>query len=136
MTALIIRPDSWDLPLFVHVAGAMLVTASLVVAAASLILAWRSEGDERATITRFGFRTLLFAGIPSYLVMRVGAEWVFSREGLGDNVNWVGIGYMTADLGGLLLIISTILTGIGARKLRAGAAAGAWPRPARCWWAW
>ena len=70
MTFLLIRPDSWNFPLFLHVAGAMLVTASVVVAVAALVLAWRAEGEERAAITRFGFRTLLYAGIPSYFLMR------------------------------------------------------------------
>ena len=64
MTYLLIRPDSWDLPLFLHVAGAMMVTASVVVAVSALVFAWRATGEERAAITRFGFRTLLFAGIP------------------------------------------------------------------------
>jgi hypothetical protein len=120
MTELLIRPHSWDLPLFVHVAGAMMVYASLVVAFAVLVLARRSEGDLRSAITRFGYRTLLFAGIPSYLVMRIGAEWVLGRENLNENATWIGIGFMTADVGGLLLIIATILTGLGARRLRAG----------------
>ena len=62
MTYLLIRPDSWNLPLFVHVAGAMVVTAALVVTVGSLALAWRATGEERAAITRFGFRTLLYAG--------------------------------------------------------------------------
>ncbi len=80
MTFLLIRPDSWNLPLFLHVAGAMLVTASVVVAVAALLLAWRATGEERAAITRFGFRTLLIAGIPSYFLMRLAAEWIRSRE--------------------------------------------------------
>ena len=42
----------------------MMVMASVVVAVGSLVLAWRATGEERAAITRFGFRTLLFAGIP------------------------------------------------------------------------
>ena len=94
MTFLLIRPDSWNLPLFVHVAGAMLVTASVVVAVAALLLAWRATGEERAAVTRFGFRTLLIAGIPSYLLMLLAAEWIRSRESLsGDNQpGWVGAG--------------------------------------------
>ena len=82
MTYLLIRPDSWNLPLFVHVAGAMVVTAALVVTVGSLALAWRATGEERAAITQFGFRTLLYAGIPAYLVMRIGAEWILSRENI------------------------------------------------------
>ena len=115
MTYLLIRPDSWNLPLFVHVAGAMVVTAALVVTVGSLALAWRATGEERAAITRFGFRTLLYAGIPAYLVMRIGAEWIVSRENIPTDhePGWVGIGYGTADLGGILILIATILTGVG-----------------------
>jgi len=126
MTFLLIRPDSWNFPLFVHVAGAMTVTAALVAAAGSLILAWRAEGDGRAAITRFGFRTLLYAGIPAYFVMRIGAEWILSRENIpSDNEpGWVGTGYLTADLGGILILIATILTWLGLRRLRSGGGGG------------
>ena len=125
MTFLLIRPDSWNLPLFVHVAGAMAVTAALVTAVGSLILAWRATGEERAAITRFGFRTLLYAGIPAYFVMRIGAEWIYSKEYSGDNdPGWIGIGYGTADLGGILILIATILTWLGARRLRSGGGGG------------
>jgi hypothetical protein len=120
MTYLLIRPDGWNLPLFVHVAGAMVVTAALVVAVSALGLAWRAGGEERAAITRFGFRTLLYAGIPAYLVMRIGAEWAVSRESIPSHnaPGWVGIGYGTADLGGILVLIATLLTGFGVRRLR------------------
>jgi hypothetical protein len=126
MTFLLIRPDSWDFPLFLHVAGAMLVTASLVVAVSALALAWRADGDERAAITRFGFRTLLFAGIPSYFLMHGAAEWIVSRENIpSDNEpGWVGIGYGTADIGGILMLIATILAWLGARRLRSGGGGG------------
>jgi hypothetical protein len=126
MTFLLIRPDSWNLPLFVHVAGAMTVTAALVTAAGALVLAWRATGEERTAITRFGFRTLLYAGIPGYFVMRIGAEWIYSKEpytGKNDP-GWIGIGYGTADLGGILILIATILTWLGARRLRAGGGGG------------
>ena len=119
MTYLLIRPHSWDLALFLHVAGAMMVTASVVVAVSALVLAWRATGEERAAITRFGFRTLLFAGIPSYLLMRIAAEWIVSRENIPtkNEPGWIGIGYGTADLGGILILLATILTGVGMRKL-------------------
>jgi hypothetical protein len=126
MTFLLVRPDSWDFPLFVHVAGAMTVTAALVTAVLSLILAWRAQGDDRTAIVRFGFRTLLYAGIPAYFVMRIGAEWIYSKEPYsGDNdPGWLGIGYITADLGGILILLATILTWLGLRRLRSGGGGG------------
>ena len=126
MTYLIIRPDSWNLPLFVHVAGAMAVTAAVVIAVAALALAWRATGEERAAITRFAFRTLLFAGVPAWFVMRIGAEWIYSREPYTGNndPNWIGIGLSTAEPSGILILLATILTWLGLRRLRSGGGGG------------
>ena len=55
--------------------------------------------------------------------MRAGAEWIYSREHLDDlpsDPTWVGIGYGTADAGGLLLLIALILGAFGLRRLRSG----------------
>jgi len=125
MTFLLIRPDSWNVPLFVPVAGAMVVTAAVVAAIGALVLAWRATGEHRAALTRFAFRTLLFAGIPAWFVMRIGAEWIYSKEYSGDNdPSWVGIGYAIAEPSGLLILIATILTYLGARRLRSGGGGG------------
>jgi len=121
MTYLLIRPDSWNFPLFVHVAGAMVVTAAVFASIAILILAWRATGEQRAALTRFAFRTLLFVGIPAWFVMRIGAEWIYSKEYSGDNdPTWVGVGYAIAEPSGILILIATILTWLGARRLRGG----------------
>jgi hypothetical protein len=114
-----IRPDSWNLPLLIHVAGAMLLVGVLVTVAGLLLASRRGGGA--AALSRLGFRVLLIAGIPSFLLMRVGAEWVAAEEDVSDDSTWIGIGYMTSDLGLLLIIISTVLAGVGARRLaRAG----------------
>jgi hypothetical protein len=59
--------------------------------------------------------------------MRVGAEWIASKEGL-DNLpsdpTWLSIGFMTADGGGVLLLISLILSGVGVRRARNGGGGG------------
>jgi hypothetical protein len=113
MTIALVRPDDWNFPLLVHVGGAMLLVGSLVTVAALLSLAWR--GDSPGLI-RLGFRTLLIAALPSYLVMRVGAEWINSKENIPDEADWIGIGYITADGGLVFLLISTILAGVAARR--------------------
>ena len=41
-----------------------------------------------------------------------------------DDPAWLGIGYITADGGGLLLLIALILGGIGLRKSRSGGGGG------------
>jgi len=43
MSLLVIRPDEWNLPLLLHVGGAMVMCGALVVAAATLLLAVRSS---------------------------------------------------------------------------------------------
>lgn len=117
-----IRPDSWNVPLFVHVFGAMILMGGLLTAALSLGLA-----RGRESMLRMGYFSLLAVGLPGYIVMRVGAEWLYSKEGLDnleDDPAWIGIGYVTADAGALLLLIALITGGIGVRKLRNGGGSG------------
>jgi hypothetical protein len=103
----IVRPDGWNLPLLVHVAGAMLLVGALVVVAATTAAALRRDGDS-AVLTSLSFRSLLLGVLPSYVAMRGGAEWIASEEAIGEP-GWIGIGYATADGGLLLTIIATVL---------------------------
>jgi hypothetical protein len=109
-----IRPDDLNLPLFVHVAGAMLLVAALVVVVAVTGGALR-RGDDADVLTRLAFRGLLVGVLPAYVVMRAGAEWIASEEQLGDPT-WIGIGYSTADGGLLLALIATVLAWRAARR--------------------
>ena len=65
------RPTEWNFPLFVHVFGAMVLVGALLAGASSIAFA---RGDTR--FLRLGYWTLLFVGLPAYIVMRVGAEWL------------------------------------------------------------
>jgi hypothetical protein len=60
--------------------------------------------------------------LPAYILMRIGAQWTESRENFPDDFDpaWLGIGYITADGGALLVLISLILGAVGLRKLRSG----------------
>jgi phage shock protein PspC (stress-responsive transcriptional regulator) len=114
----LIRPDDWNLPLFLHILGAMVLVGGLVLALTSLLGGWR--GGEAVTV-RVGYRALLLAVLPGWLVMRITAQWVASKEGLEDaNVTWIDIGFMTAEPGFLLIIIATVLAGLAARRGQAG----------------
>ena len=114
-----VRPDAWNFPLFLHVLGAMVLVALLATAAVVLVVSLSS--DDRPAALRLAFRTLLIGGIPAYLVMRVGAEWIASKEHLADSdASWIGIGYSVADGGFLLLIVMTILSGLALRRARRG----------------
>jgi hypothetical protein len=118
------RPDSWDFPLFVHVLGAMILVGGLLTGASALAFA---RGDIR--FLRLGYWTLLLVALPGYVVMRMGAQWLYSKyedvlpEGVEDPT-WIGIGYIVADAGALLTLIALILGGIGVRRLRDGKGAG------------
>ena len=114
-----VRPDSWNFPLFLHVLGAMVLVALLAAAVVVLVVSRRE--DDRTASVRLAFRTLLIGAIPAYLVMRVGAEWIASKEHLEDsNASWIGIGYSVADLGLLLLIVLNVLAGLAYRRARRG----------------
>jgi hypothetical protein len=113
-----IRPDDWNLPLLLHVLGAMLLVGGLFTALTALYLGWRRDA---APFTRLGFWTLLLVAFPAWWLMRIPGQWIASKENLDDvEPAWLEIGYITAEGGGLLLLISIILTGIGTRRARLG----------------
>ena len=118
-----IRPDSVSIALLVHIAGAVIMVGGLFSAGLALAIGWR-ENAER--YLRFGYRALLVAAVPGWILMRVGALWVYSRENFPDGFDptWLTIGYITADLGGALLLISVVVGGFGVRKLSNGGGAG------------
>ena len=118
------RPTEWNFPLFVHVFGAMVLVGALLAGASSIAFA---RGDTR--FLRLGYWTLLFVGLPAYIVMRVGAEWLYMKEGWDDLPDdqvptWLDIGYIVADAGALLTLIALIVGGIGVRRLRDGKGQG------------
>jgi hypothetical protein len=114
-----IRPDDWNLPLLLHVLGAMVLVGVLALATASVAAAWRSGSG---ALTRLGFRALLWAGLPAWIVTRVSAEWIADKEGIptDDPPSWIEMGFAVSDQGLLLLIVATVLTGIGARRAGRG----------------
>jgi hypothetical protein len=112
----LIRPDDWNFPLLVHVLGATLLVGGLVTAVTALLLGWSKDS---AWYSRVGFRALVIVALPAWFLMRIGAGWIYSREGWSGNndPSWLGIGFFAADLGGALLLVSIILTGLGVRQL-------------------
>jgi hypothetical protein len=112
-----IRPDDWNIALFVHILGAMLLVGALALVVCALV--WRD--------VRLAYRSLLIGVLPGWIVMRVGAQWIASKEGLdeGDLPAWVDIGFIVSDPLLLLLIVATVCSGIAARReRREGAAYG------------
>jgi hypothetical protein len=118
----VIRPDSWNFPLLLHVLGAMIMVGGLITAFSAMVLGWkRATPADALGFGRIGFRALLFAAFPAWILMRIAGEWIAVREGWDDveeEPAWLGIGYITGDAGGLLILISLILAGLGVRSLR------------------
>jgi uncharacterized membrane protein YhaH (DUF805 family) len=118
------RPTEWNFPLFLHVLGAMILVGGLLTGASLLAFA---RGDARSL--RLGYWTLLTVALPGYVVMRIGAQWIYSKEGWDDLPDdaipaWIDIGFIVADAGALLTLIALILGGIGVRRLRDGKGSG------------
>ena len=122
-----IRPDDWNYALFLHVLGAMLLVGGLATALAAEALAWRATTPGSVlAYARIGFRALLLVALPGWILMRIGGQWIASKEGFdgGGDPAWLGIGYVTSEGGGVLLLVATVLAGLGARRLRRTAGEG------------
>lgn len=107
-------------PLFVHVLGATLLFGALF-AVTTLGFASTRIVEHGPLLRRLAF-TVMLAGVwPSYILMRVGAQWVLSHEGLDENTpGWVGVGFLVSDAGILVLLVLTLLGWLGLRKPRLG----------------
>ena len=117
----LVRDDSFNHPLLLHVAGAMVMVGALVVAAAALLQAARLGPGAGAGLSRFGFRALLYGAIPSFILMRVGAQWVASEAGVADSdAAWIALGYASTEGGLLFLIAATVTAGMTARRFAGG----------------
>jgi hypothetical protein len=113
----ILRPDSWNLPLFLHVLGAMAVTGAT---AAAFVLAVSSRRWPWLRVVLA--RTMMLAVFPAWVLMRLGGAWEDSRSPVGNDSTWLGIGYIVGDAGFVLLIVAMILSAVGRRRPERG-----WP---------
>ncbi len=126
----VIRPDGWDLPLFLHVLGALVLTGALALCSTFLFGAARDGSTARL---RLALRTLTIGVIPAWIVLRVGAEWIAYKEDIADldeTPSWIDIGYMASDVGFLLLVVAGLLGWRTLRRSRAFDGAAAAPSKA------
>ena len=115
-------PSSWNLPLLVHVTGAMILVGGMLAAATALISA---HGDEKRL--RLGYYSLLFVAFPGMMLTKLGATAINSKySGHGffrsafpsqDDPTWIMIGGTALDMGGGALVTALILGWFGLKKL-------------------
>jgi prolipoprotein diacylglyceryltransferase len=93
-------------PLFLHVFGAMVLVGAVL---SVLILSLAARRTNLAALRKAALRTLLIVAIPAYVVFRIAAQVIYDREKdiyNGNDPTWVGIGFIVADLGLLILLIT------------------------------
>jgi len=115
------RPTEWDFPLFLHILGAMVLVGGLITAVGLQVYAWRQrEPGELLAYSRGAFWALLTVALPGWVVMRAGAQWIYSKEGWsGDNdPSWLGLGFFAADVGIAVLLVTILLAGLAVRQAR------------------
>jgi hypothetical protein len=117
-----VRPESWNLPLFLHVLGAT-VTFGATATVAILAFAGRSVGQQTLLLRRLTFRIGLFVLVPAWVVLRLPAQWVDDKEFPHHEPGWVGVGYPVTEGGAVLIIVMLILAWLALRRPESRAAA-------------
>ncbi len=100
----------------------MTLVGGLLTGASALAYA---RGDTK--LIRLGYWTLVAVALPGLIVMRLGAQWIYTREGwddLPEEPTWIMIGGITADIGGAIFVLSLIGGWFGLRRMREGGGSG------------
>ena len=119
-----IRPGEQDFALLLHLVGATVVFGALLASATSILFA---RGDTR--LLRIGYFSLLLVGLPGLILMRLAGQWLYNLQKWDelrdqfDQPAWLGIGFVVADWGGVLFLLSLALGGVGLYRLRQGKSA-------------
>jgi hypothetical protein len=121
-----IRPDSFNLPLFLHVLGATLTFGTTATVAILGFAGTRAGGERSLWLRGLAFKIGLYVLVPAFIVMRAAAQWILGKEYPGghDEPGWVGVGFIVTEPGALLIIVMLILAFLSSRRptFRAAAA--------------
>jgi hypothetical protein len=101
------RPSSWDLPLFLHVLGAMTLVGA--VATVTLLAVAGLRPERRALLAPLALRVLLALALPAWLLMRGAGQWIDSKENIQGSPDWLSIGTAIGDGGLVLLLVTTLV---------------------------
>ena len=95
-----------------------------------LVLALLRPGDVFVDAgANIGYFSLLLVGLPGLILMRLAGQWLYNLQKWDelrdqfDQPAWLGIGFVVADWGGVLFLLSLALGGVGLYRLRQGKSA-------------
>jgi hypothetical protein len=111
------RPDSWDLPLFLHVLGALVLFGSTATVAI-VGFAGKKGSEHGRLLSRVALQTFLFGIVPAWILMRLAGGWLADKEFPKDEPGWVDVGFVVSEPGAVLLIVVGILTWLSVRRGR------------------
>jgi hypothetical protein len=100
----LLRPDSWDFPLFLHVLGAVVLVGATTATALAA-----SRAGQSLLLRRVAFGTLVAVALPAWVLMRIAGQWIESKEDIEGDPTWLGIGYMVGDIGLVILVVTTVI---------------------------
>ena len=111
MVLALIRPDSWNLPLFLHVLGATLTFGATATVALLGFAGQRGDPDRSVWLRGLAFWVGLVVLAPAFIVMRGTALWILDKEFPGghNEPGWVDVGFIVTEPGALLVIVMVIL---------------------------
>jgi hypothetical protein len=110
-----IRPDSWNLPLFLHVLGAIALFGGTGAVAVVGFAAATRPGQARL-LSRLALWSWLFAVVPAWILMRAGAQWIVDKEYPDNEPGWVDVGFLVSDPGVVLLLVLGLLAWLSQRR--------------------
>ena len=104
----LVRPDSWNFPLFLHVLGAAVLVGAI---GATVVIAIRAPALRRLLVRTIGLLVL-----PAWVLMRFAGQWLDSREDIPGDPAWLGVGFIVGDAGLVLLVITALIARWGLRR--------------------
>jgi Na+-driven multidrug efflux pump len=112
----LVRPDSWNLPLFLHVLGAVLTFGGIGTIAVLGFAAGRRPPEHARILRRTALWTGLLLVVPAFILMRAAAQWIGDKEFPKNAPGWVDVGFIVTEPGAILVLVMLILAWFSARR--------------------
>jgi hypothetical protein len=114
----LVRPESWNLPLFFHVLGATLTFGATATVALLSFAGLRGDPDRASWLRSLAFWVGFVVLVPAFIMMRGAALWIVDKEYPGGHhePGWVSVGFIVTEPGALLVILMVALSLLAARR--------------------